>query len=556
MWRLVAACLLLLSVAAAQLTSTQVPFTDYAPRPTASVAGLQTTVTPSTASTSTITLPAASTVAQTIPPQQAALTAQQQTQLNTGITQLGQQAAQILRELFGTNTQAQAYAQQQYNPYAAQYNAYAQYNPYAAQQYSAQQQYAYAQPQPSVFTTQAVSTSTDDGALQQYPSGMIDCPAHWERRWGLGPACRPRQHNNTFIPSAVNHTNGTAQAYAVIERVERIVLSNDTDPTNSSIIAVETIVTDILIPLNSTDNSTSADSSVSADDADASDSGGGALFGVLSESSTERHNRTSSHHRTHHNRTHSSNSTLHRFDTLANRHRDRDSSSGISVHQFSTQAAPSLPSLPSFDWSNPPSFDSSMISTGFSSAMTQMPSMMAAVQPIIAQIQANPPTSAPPSPYQPQSYGSSVNLGSNPYALPTTAYGGSYAGATPYAGYTSVAPYTAATAAASSATTPTDPVAIAESMGITYQHYNDPTTLHANAPVPAATCAVTDVHCQMYKSCYSCYSNPTPMCTSCLALAQCTDLACQIQQSCAVCSATNQSAQMVCTDVCRSCDNC
>lgn len=65
----------------------------------------------------------------------------------------------------------------------------------------------------------------------------------------------------------------------------------------------------------------------------------------------------------------------------------------------------------------------------------------------------------------------------------------------------------AANTAYNTAAASNDPVAIAESLGIHYEHYNVASSPR-NAARPAASCAATDVFCQLYKvSCHYSHSH-------------------------------------------------
>jgi len=86
------------------------------------------------------------------------------------------------------------------------------------------------------------------------------------------------------------------------------------------------------------------------------------------------------------------------------------------------------------------------------------------------------------------------------------------------------------------------PVQIAESYGVTYQHYDVSTSVR-NAPKPSTSCGAQDVYCQFYKSCYPCYSSMMKaQCHACINLKDCTDLTCQIKESCNVCHSNKDSS--------------
>lgn len=235
------------ALSAQQLTSftvNQPPFTNYVPTATQSVNGLHTTVDniPSTAIVSpTTTVSTNNNVAPTplinnllSSQSSSSITPQQQTILNNNINQLGNDVNRFMSEFLGTNTNAATTAQVYQQPYGntnyiapsqqssyyqqqpayttqvqPSYNAYNNipvqqqpqyYNPYNTQtQYNniqpTQQQYAQYMPQsqqyskPNQFTTQSVEQVNDINDNQ--PPALIDCPSHWERRWGIGMLLTP-----------------------------------------------------------------------------------------------------------------------------------------------------------------------------------------------------------------------------------------------------------------------------------------------------------------------------------------------------------------------------
>lgn len=278
-----------------------------------------------------------------------------------------------------------------------------------------------------------------------------------------GPACRPRPHilTNTTTVELVqaNDTN-----FLVIERIEQEIFTNDTVVTNSTLSGEQTTITDIIIPIDSS---------------------------ILHSNTTDTNSQNTVLVNNQSNRV--------LMSVNANNDSDDDENDGNqrrrNNNNFNTLAGPpsfgSIPSLPSIDTSALPSFDSSMITSSFDRTMNSVPSMMSGV---ISQISANPPSNMPSPPSFPSNNGpftsnnnaqTPINLGTNTNILPVTSYNPN-------------------TVSAGTTSTTNDPAATAQSLGITYHKYNEPITATANAPKPAATCALTDVHCQMYKSCYPC----------------------------------------------------